>query len=317
MTPPIPVTFPHGRTARRLEWPHLPPAVRADIERHCGSPVISAASQGGGFTPGFASVLSCEDGSRHFVKAASSTAQRAFAASYREEARKLQALPEAVPAPRLLWVTDGEWVVLGLEYVEARAPKRPWGRAELDTALDALETVAEVLTPAPAGLELDSFAEELAPWPAYWDHVRATRDLPHLEDAAALAASYHEVVGGRTVVHTDVRDDNTLLTGDGRALFCDWNWPTVGADWLDSLTLLIGPRGDGLDADAVIAERGLLRDVPPDHVDRVLAVLCGYFLKAADDPVPPTSPYVRDAQRWQGEVVWDWLCERRGWATGR
>jgi hypothetical protein len=29
--------------------------------------------------------------------------------------------------------------------------------------------------------------------------------------------------------------------------------------------------------------------------------------------VPPTSPYIRDAQRWQGDVVWDWLSERRGW----
>ena len=64
----------------------------------------------------------------------------------------------------------------------------------------------------------------------------------------------------------------------------------------------------------MIAERRLLRDVPPDHVDRVLALICGYFLSSADEPVPPTSPYIRDAQRWQGEVVWDWLSERRGWA---
>jgi hypothetical protein len=29
--------------------------------------------------------------------------------------------------------------------------------------------------------------------------------------------------------------------------------------------------------------------------------------------VPPTSPWLREAQRWQGEVVWAWLGERRGW----
>src|SRR5207342_2513586 len=117
----IPNPIPYGRTARRLEWPHLPPAVRSEIEQRCGSPVVTAESQGGGFTPGFASVLTCEDGSRHFVKAASTAAQRSFAASYREEARKLQALPDTIPAPRLLWTIDAEWVVLGLEYVEARA----------------------------------------------------------------------------------------------------------------------------------------------------------------------------------------------------
>jgi Phosphotransferase enzyme family len=316
VTPAIVSTIPHGRTARRLEWPHLPPPVRARIEEHCGSPVASAVSQGGGFTPGFASVLTCEDGSRHFVKAASCAAQRIFAESYREEARKLAELPAGVPAPRLLWSEDGDWVVLGLEYVEARAPRRPWREADLEACLDALETVAEVLTPAPPGLQLTPVADELGAWPAYWDHVRATRDLPHADEAAALAAGCAEVVGGRTLVHTDVRDDNVLLTADGKALFCDWNWPCVGADWLDSLFMLIGPRGDGLDVAPVMARRALLRDVPPEHVDRVLALICGYFLKAADDPVPATSPHIREAQRWQGAVVWDWLSERRGWDLG-
>ncbi|MGA8248624.1 MAG: hypothetical protein WB797_17080, partial [Nocardioides sp.] len=148
MTPAIPTTIPHGRTARRLEWPHLPPVLRADIERRCGSPVVSAVSQGAGFTPGFASVLTCENGSRHFVKAASQAAQRMFAESYREEARKLRALPDGIPAPRLLWSTDGDWVVLGLEYLEARAPKRPWRAADLDACLDTLESMAALLTPA-------------------------------------------------------------------------------------------------------------------------------------------------------------------------
>jgi len=307
------IPFPLGRTARRLEWPHLPPAVRGLIEERCGSPVVSAETQGGGFTPGFASVLTCADGSRHFVKAASTAAQRMFAQSYREEARKLCALPDTLPAPRLLWSEDGDWVVLELEYVDATAPRRPWRVAELDACLDALETVADRLTPIPEDLPLDPIADELADWPALWDEVRTAHDLPHADEAAALAASYAEVAGGDTVVHTDIRDDNVLLTPDGRAQFCDWNWPVAGADWLDSLMLLIGPRGDGVDVDAVIAERRLLRGVPADHIDRVLALLCGYFLKCAGDPVPPTSPHIRDAQRWQGQVVWDWLSERRRW----
>jgi hypothetical protein len=275
--------------------------------------VVEAVSQDGGFTPGFASVLICEDGSRHFVKAASTVAQRVFAESYREEARKLRALPETIPAPRLLWVEDGDWVVLGLEYVDARAPKRPWRPDELDLCLDALEVVADRLTPPPHDLDLDPVAVELADWPELWDTVpdRATR--AHADQATALAAAFAEVAGGETLVHTDVRDDNALLTDDGRALFCDWNWPVVGAAWLDSLILLISPRGDGVDVERIIAERRLLCDVPGDHVDRVLALLSGYLLSRAAEPVPPTSPHLRDAQRWQGDVVWDWLCERRGW----
>jgi hypothetical protein len=287
--------------------------VRAGIEERCGSPVVEAISQGGGFTPGFASVLVCEDGSRHFVKAASSVAQPVFADSYREEARKLGALPETVPAPRLLWVEDGDWVVLGLEYVEARAPQRPWRADELDLCLDAAEVVADRLTPVPDGLDLDPVSTEFAAWPGLWTRVGDRDVRPHADEAAVLAATYADVTGGETLVHTDLRDDNALLTTDGRALFCDWNWPVVGAPWLDSVILLISPRGDGLDVERVIAERRLLRDVPADHVDQFLALLAGYLLSQAGQPVPPSSPHLRDAQRWQGEAVWDWLCERRDW----
>lgn len=313
MTRAIPSPVPRGRTARRLEWAHLPPQVRSRIEERCGSRVVEAVSQGGGFTPGFASVLTCADGSRHFVKAASTAAQRAFAESYREEGRMLQALPTAVPAPRLLWSEDGDWVILGLEYVDARPPRRPWRMDELDQCLDALELVAELLTPAPPELGLEDIETAFAAWPAFWDGVRAQRDLPHADEAAGLAAGFADVAGGDTLVHTDVRDDNVLLTTDRGALFCDWNWPVAGAPWVDSLLLLMGPRGDGFDVEQVISRRRLMHDVPAEHLDRFLALVCGYFFKSAAEPVPPTSPHLRDAQRWQGEVVWDWLRERRGW----
>lgn len=311
----IPSPIPHGKTAQRLTWPHLPPHIRELIETRCGSPVVEHASQGGGYTPGFASVLTCADGSRHFVKAASDKAQKMFAASYREEGRKLRLLPRETPAPRLLWVHDEDWVVLGLEYVDCRAPRRPWKPKDLDAALDALEVVAQSLTPAPVDLRLDSFADELAAWPSFWSGLDAHYPelTERLTEASALAAGFASVVGGDTVVHTDVRDDNTLILRDGTALLCDWNWPVVGAAWLDTLLMLIGPRGDGLDVDSILASRALTRDIPADHLDRVLAVVCGYFLKSALDPVPPTSPYLRDGQLWQGQVVWSWLSERRGW----
>jgi hypothetical protein len=309
--PDSPVPF--GRTARRLEWPHLPPHVRRLIERACGSPVISAESQTGGFTPGFASVLVCEDDSRHFVKAASTKAQRAFALAYREEARKLAALPDDAPAPRLLWQHDADdWVVLGTAYVDARAPRRPWRLPELEAAAAMLEQVAAIPAADRIG---EPIADDLADWFACWEHVRAARPgLPHLEDAVALASAYPEVTGGDALVHSDVRDDNVLLAADGRVLLCDWNWPRVGAAWLDTVQLMVGPRGDGLDVDALLARLPLTRDVPADDVDAFLALLVGYFWRHAAERVPPTSPYLRDFQRWQGDVVWEWLAERRGWS---
>ena len=68
------------------------------------------------------------------------------------------------------------------------------------------------------------------------------------------------------LVHTDARDDNFLLTADGTALLCDWNWPALGPVWGDAVHLLISAYGDGLDADAFLASHPLTRDADPDHV---------------------------------------------------
>jgi hypothetical protein len=315
----IPTLIPHGRTARRLEWAHLPPFVRALVEERCGAAVVEAHSQGAGFTPGFASVLVCADGSGHFVKAASEKAQRMFAEAYREEARKLAALPEEAPAPRLLWVHDADdWVVLGIEHVNSHQPTRPWRPEDLAACLAMTAEMAEVLTPAPEGLAAADFGTEFADWPGLWDGLRAAPpDLPgfaaHAAEAAALAAGYAEVTAGETLVHTDVRDDNVMLGADGRVLLCDWNWPVVGAPWIDSVLLLIGPRGDGLDVEAALSSCPVTRDVPPESVDVLIALVTAYFLVSAAQAVPSTSPYIREAQRWQGEVCWQWLAERRGW----
>ncbi|QYJ04642.1 hypothetical protein KUV85_02890 [Nocardioides panacisoli] len=306
--------LPHGRTARRLEWQHLPPGVRAAIERRLGSTVTGASSRPAGYTPGFASVLDCEDGSRHFVKAASLKAQRGIARAYREEARKLRLLPPETPAPRLQWVDEFEhWVALETAYVDAVLPERPWREDQLATASQTLVTAADTLTPAP-GIGLTTAAEEFAEWPAYWERVQeAYTGVDQAPWAQELATAALEVLGGDTLCHTDVRDDNLLVRPDGSMLLCDWNWPVLGPDWFDSLTLLIGPRGDGHDVEGVIAEHPLLAAVPREDIDGVLALLAGYFLKCSADPGPPSSPYLRDVQLWQGETTWEWLAERRGW----
>lgn len=308
-------SVPHGRTARRLEWTHLPPAIRGLVEDRLGSPVVRAESQGSGFTPGFASRLTGEDGSRLFVKAASRRAQQQFAAAYAEEARKLRLMPAGLPLPELLWVHDDDlWIVLGFECVEARPPRRPWRPAELTACLDALSVVAEAMNPVPPGLALRPITEDLPGLTTGWDHVRTQHpDWPHLEEAAALAASFDSFPGNDAFAHTDARDDNFLLAPGRPALLCDWNWPALGPVWLDAVDLLVSAYGDGLDADAFLAEHPLTRDADPDHVDAWLAMLAGYMLEARDRPVPPSSPFLRVHANWWGETAWAWLASRRGW----
>ena len=286
---------PPGATSRRLEWAFLPPHLRAYVERRCGSPVVEAISQTSGFTPGFASVLVCEDGSRHFVKAASVKAQRMFADSYREEGRKLAALPASVPAPRLLWMLDDDWVVLGIEHVEAGCPEpavatgRPrrdpgragGGRGRADPGADGAGHLRRASSPRSSTAGRTS-----APCTTCRTSTRP-RHWPGGTPRSARATPSCTPTSAPTTCSS---------TPPAKAWLVDWNWPVAGAPWLDSLFTLIGPRGDGLDVDAVIASRRLLRDVPAEAVDIVLALVIGLLpvrlrpARPAHVAVPPRAP---------------------------
>lgn len=312
---PVHTYLPWGRTARRLDWAHLPPQVRFDVEARLGSPVVADSSSTHGFVPVIESVLTCADGSQHLLRAASAKAQRTFAAALRSEARWLASLPPTVPVPALTSSIDGDWVVLLLAVGGSRLPARPWSLDDLTSVLSELASIVPALTPAPAGVR--DFAEDLADWLGRWDILEDREDLGtpgQLLAAGRLAARLPEVTAGDTLVHTDLRDDTIRLCDDGRVLLDGWAWPVRGAAWLDSLLLLVGPCGDGLDVESVLRSNPLLAVVPDDDVDCVLAAMAGFFLTSCDLPVPSASPWLREFQRWQGEAVWGWLRRRRGWS---
>jgi hypothetical protein len=306
--PPVP----HGRTATRLGWKFLPPDIRTLVEGRLGGDVVDAVSQGSGFTPGFASVLTTSSGARAFVKAASKAAQGLIASSYAEEARKLTLLGDGIPTPRLDWVHEDEgWVVLGFEAVDARQPRRPWVPDELDRALDLAEAIIEATHDVPAGLELRPLVEDVPHLLTGWNDV--PEDWPHHAEAAALAEGM-AMLPATHFAHCDLRDDNVLFVADGRTLACDWNWPSLGPVWQDTVDLLISAHGDGVDVGPLLASRRLTTDADPDHVDAWIAAICGFMLSARSRPTPPTSPHLRTHSDWYAEAAWSWLAQRRGWS---
>jgi Ser/Thr protein kinase RdoA (MazF antagonist) len=317
---PVPVHGrpPRGETAQRTQWSDLPEWVRALIESQLAGRVVSAVSQGAGFTPGFTSRLLLDDGRRAFVKAANATLQPEFALSYREEIRKLAALPATVPAPRLRWHLDGDWVLLGFDDVGGAPPQRPWQPGELTRVCEALVTTAAALTPPPAELDLSDLRSTLLPELGRWERVR-TQGLAealiaaHLGEASALAAEALDASSGNTMVHTDLRDDNILIDHNERVWIVDWNWPVVGAAWFDLVTLLISAQGDGIDTDALLVQNPLTADVDPQAIDAMIALLYGYFVTASVDPAVNTSPYLRQHQDWYARATARWLAIRRGW----
>jgi hypothetical protein len=176
------VVVPVRATARRPRWAELPVTVRLLIERRLGSGVASALSAGTGFTPGFASRLTLDDGASVFVKAASSAYDSVhgwpLSDAYREEVRKLALLPQGIGSPLLLWsedrLIDGEqWIVVAFEYVDGKPPRRPWRPDQLALVLDKVTAIAPLLTSAPEGLGLDPIGSPpSSPMPTGWRRSR-------------------------------------------------------------------------------------------------------------------------------------------------
>lgn len=58
----------------------------------------------------------------------------------------------------------------------------------------------------------------------------------HTDELVELEVSRLEAMAGDTLLHTDLRDDNMMITceaGADRVLVSDWAWPARGAAWVD------------------------------------------------------------------------------------
>jgi hypothetical protein len=315
------VVVPVRATARRPAWEDLPAEVRDWIESRIGVPVVSTWSAGTGFTPGFASRLDLSDGERMFVKAASSADDRLhgwpLSDAYRQEVRKLTHVPRGTGAPDLLWhadlqIADEQWVIAAYRHIEGAPPRRPWRPPELSLVTAKLTQVAFQLTPAPDGIELTTIDDELVGhWERRLDLARTYEaDAEWLRTIERLCAEAGELLAGDTVVHMDLRDDNILIDPAGEVWIVDWNWPVLGAAWIDLVCVLLSARGDGLDVESILRSSPLSGGVDPHAIDALLATLWSHWAVEAFQETPHSSPHLRDHQRWYLDVTRDWLTER-------
>jgi hypothetical protein len=317
--PPVP----YDATATRAGWETLPRPVRERIATELGGEPVDIRMAGGGFSSGFAARVRAESGAQLFVKAAGSANPFTFAAC-RQEARVNPALPAGVPVPRLEFAADAEdWVVLGFEAVDGRAPTLPLAPGDLKLMLDAWAAAAAPLAPAPQQLldlgvsavpideNLRLFARVAAgdadPFPlppSLKGRIDALADLEsHIDDALTADA----------VLHFDLRPDN-MIVGEDRAWICDWNWVQVHSQWFDTVCFLIAAHGDGHDAEALFWSHPTAAGVTPEQLDTGLAAITGYYLsRSVEPPIPDASPYMRAHQRWNGLAAAEWLAQRRGW----
>jgi aminoglycoside phosphotransferase (APT) family kinase protein len=304
----------------RIVWADLPSGVRRAVEEIIGDAVVEAVSQPGGFSPGTADRVRTANGRRAFVKAVSPAQNEQSPALHRREARVTGALPAHAPVPRLLGCyDDGDWIVLVLQDVDGRHPATPWLVDELELVLATLDTLARSLTPSPLPdlpTAADSLAEDFTGWRRICDDPPA--DLHpwvegYLDELCALADRGLAALGGDTLVHTDIRADNLLISADRSVTVVDWPWACRGPAWLDSLLLLINVRlFGGHDTTRLIAKLAKTGGAKQDDLIAVLAGVAGYFADAARRPAPTGIPTVRAFQRAQADAVLSWLREELG-----
>ncbi len=305
----------------RVPWEQVPGDVRTEIETVCGAAVVSTATQPGGFSPGVAARVVCADGRRYFVKAVTVEANGQTFAAHRREAvvlAGLGSLREAVslPVPFLHGVVDdGCWVALVLEDVDGVQPALPWRAEQLAAVLGAVDLLGELLTPAPikAPTAGEAYEGAFSGWRTLSaDAQRADLLDPwsrgRLDRLATLEATWPTYADGPSLLHTDLRADNLLLTAD-RVVVVDWPWACTGSPLLDVVGLApsVAMQG-GPDPDRLLAMTRVGAAADREAVAALACAVAGYFTEVALQPPPPGLPTVRAFQAAQGAVARRWLA---------
>ncbi|KUL30798.1 phosphotransferase family protein [Actinoplanes awajinensis] len=298
----------------RLRWSDIPGLLRSRAEQAAATPLHEIASASGGFTPGVASTVAGDSGTRFFVKAIARHTSE-VAEAYLREARIAELLPPRTPSPRLLWWhDDGTWIVMLFEHVDGRTPDI----ADLDPVMTAVAALGE--TPGPRGLPrlVDEFAEAFTGWrdiagAASWTAVTAT--YPELAGASVEALAARETrwtaaADGTALVHGDLRLDNMILTADGVRIV-DWPHACTGAGWVDLALMTPSLAMHGVDVEHLLDVHPLTRTVDREDLDTVLVAGAGYFVSRSLLAPPPAAPAVRDFQRAQAKALLAWLGLRR------
>lgn len=161
-----------ARQGVRIDWSDVPPSFRDEVNQFLGTEVIETTTLDGGFSPGPAVRARLHDGSTVFIKAAGAALNEVTTFMHRREAKVLSALPDSVPAPRLLGVVDdGDWVALVVEWVDGHTPDAA-DPGDLQRLLSLLERVADV-TPATELTGVGSVDRSAFEVSGHWLHLAA------------------------------------------------------------------------------------------------------------------------------------------------
>ncbi len=309
----------------RLPYADLPAGLRAAVDGALGSPVVAVSPRTGGFSAGPAAVLTCASGRRVFVKAVGTPIDPGTLELVRREGRTAALLPASLPVPALVAQVDHDdpdgsaWTALLLEEVGGAVPVTPWTVEAARAVLADVVACTAAATPCPVP-DLPPFsaavADELSRWALLVDEPPADLtgwERAHLDRLVCVPDRLLDRGGcvGDSLVHTDLRADNLLVTPDGSTVLLDWAWACVGPAWVDPVLLALDMAvHGGLDPQALVEDLPAVRAADPRDVTDVLAGLTGMWGVSMRRPAPPHMPTLRSFQRRFHDAALTWVQRR-------
>jgi hypothetical protein len=256
----------------RSHWPDLPQSLRRAVEGHAG-PVLGAKSAGAGSACDLAATLYGDNG---LVFCKGMRAGNPLLPWLRNEVRVNPALPPEL-VPRVRWTVEQDgWLLVGYEHVTGRHPDLSPGSPDLPAVAQTLAALTEVLTPCPA--------VQIQPAAVRWAGLTDPR-----------------LVGGDTLLHTDVTSTNFLLA-DGGVRVVDWSAPVQGAAWIDAAMMVLRLIADGhtpASAETWATQVPAWTTEPEPAITAFAGMLAGLWAeRQSTSPAPHRAALAEAARRW-------------------
>jgi hypothetical protein len=217
---------------KKYGWDELPEPVRGAIREHLGD-IVEVEPTQAGQSCHFSATLRRGSRAPVFVKGVHgvSPAMRWL----RNEAETGDLTAGIAPAVLFAADVDG-WFIVGFEHLAGRP-------ATLSTDSDDLPLIAAVLD------RISSVnASRLRPleqrWTSHW-WTRLAEERPttlggrDLETLDAWERKASARVAGSSLIHSDLHEDQFVITDAGTVHVIDWGWPASGARWVDPAFLVI------------------------------------------------------------------------------
>lgn len=261
--------------------------------------VVNMRAVTGGYTLAKRYIVSFDDGSSVFAKISTNE----DTANWLRAEHNFYSQSEHDFHPKILgWQDDPNQTFMLLEDLSRAEWSYSWSDDKIQSVLDGLKQIA-LVEPQKAIPTISELHSDLFCWDAIInnpsifvesgldDRGTLKKALPLLKKLADAAN-----IEGSNLVHMDIRSDNICFSND-KAIFVDWNHVCIGNTkmdtlfWLPSLYLEGGPAPWDFEI----------------NEPELLSLTLGYFAYNASLETPHPGSDLRNFQKNQLEVVYEWI----------